>query len=271
MDFLGQYYYAVGKTTAGGINPDAYDGVGSRDGRGRARNASAPEQQQADQHFVMARQWFEKAAAKNDTYAMGNLAIMLDAGVGGPADPARAAQLRTRIKELNDQPHGDTNFARRATADPTKLALDASWQAGKYADAIQKARDLAAKGDANAEALLGRAYYLGVGVDRNYATALIWVKKAAAQKNADGIFFLGLMNEWGRGVPQDVQAAQKLFDQAAAMGHPYAAIEAKGMRMEGAAAAQAARYRAACHNAGGIMDAQGIGCVRGDMEIDPYF
>jgi hypothetical protein len=45
-------------------------------------------------------------------------------------------------------------------------------------------------------------------------------------------------------------------------------MEAKGMRMEGTAAAQQARYAAACQKAGGITD--GPLCSRGGMEIDPY-
>jgi TPR repeat protein len=271
MGFLGQYYYQVGTQEAGGINPSAYDSAGSRDGRRHSTSpsASAP-QQQVNQHFALARQWFERASDKGDAYAMGNLAIMLDAGVGGPADPTRAAQLREQVRRLNDTPNGDTNFAKRATANPSKLALDALWQAGKYDEALQKARGMAARGDAGAQAMLGRAYYLGLGVDCDYATALVWVRKAVAQDNADGIFFLGLMTEWGRGVQQDVQKAQKLFDRAAAMGQRDAAMEAKGMRMEGAAAAQYERFRSACKRAGGVAD--GPTC-RGPLggSVDPYY
>jgi hypothetical protein len=60
---------------------------------------------------------------------MGNLAIMLDAGVGGPADPARAAQLRERLKHITDP-----DFVKKVTADPGKLAMDAAWQSGHSRD-----------------------------------------------------------------------------------------------------------------------------------------
>ncbi len=83
MDFLGQYYYAVGSSIAGGINP----GINTAP-------VSPVLQQQAEGKFALARQWFDRASAKNDGYAMGSLAIMLDAGVGGPVDKPRAAQLR---------------------------------------------------------------------------------------------------------------------------------------------------------------------------------
>jgi TPR repeat protein len=252
MDFLGQYYYAVGSSIAGGINPGH-------------NNAPIPPalQQQADGKFALARQWFERASAKNDGYAMGNLAIMLDAGVGGPADKPRAAQLREQLKHLTD-----TNFANKATTDPGKLAMSASWQSGHYADAIKSAQAMAAKGDADAEALLGKAYYEGVGVALNYSTALVWINKAVAQNNADAIFILGLMTEFGRGVKPDLDAALRLFDKAGSMGQRYAQMEAKGMRMAGEAAAQQARFARQCASRGGVAD--GPLCTIDGLAIDPY-
>jgi NADP-dependent 3-hydroxy acid dehydrogenase YdfG len=47
-----------------------------------------------------------------------------------------------------------------------------------------------------------------------------------------------------------------------------AAIEAAGMRMEGAAAEQQARFAAVCRSAGGVAD--GPVCLSGGMAIDPY-
>jgi TPR repeat protein len=252
MAFLGQYYYAVGSAIAGGINPGH-------------NNAPIPPalQQQADGKFALARQWFERASAKNDGYAMGNLAIMLDAGVGGPADKPRAAQLREQLKHLTD-----ATFANKMTTDPGKLAMSASWQSGHYADALKNAQTMAANGDADAQALLGKAYYEGVGVERNYATALTWINKAAGQNNADAIFILGLMTEFGRGVKQDLQLALRLFDKAGSMGQRYAQMEAKGMRMAGEAEAQQARFARQCATRGGVAD--GPVCEVGGMAIDPY-
>jgi TPR repeat protein len=251
MDFLGQYYYAVGSSIAGGINP----GI---------NNAPIPPavQQQADGKFALARQWFERASAKNDGYAMGNLAIMLDAGVGGPADKPRAAQLREQLKHLTD-----SNFVRRATTDPGTLAMSASWQSGHYADALKNAQAMADKGDADAEALLGKAYYEGVGVGRSYATALTWINKAVAQNNADAMFILGLMTEFGRGVKPDLQQALRLFDKAGSMGQRYAQMEAKGMRMAGEAEAQQARFARQCASRGGVGARPGGG--GGGRGVDP--
>jgi TPR repeat protein len=260
MDMLAQYYFAEGRRIAGGINP----GVNTT-------RISPQEQKMADDKFAQSRQWFERAVAKGDIYAMGNLAILLDAGLGGPKDEARANQLRAAVDR-----GPDANFKRKVTLDPGNLALSASWQAGHYADAISAAQASAAKGDAHAQALLGRAYYLGTGVPRNYATALGWLSKAVAQHNGDAMFILGLMYEHGAGVNQDLPRALKLFDDAAAMGHGYAAMEAKGMRMQGEANRQAAMaprngvMATACAGASGVYTSSGECLKTGVGAIDPF-
>ena len=259
MEFLGRYYYASGVSIAGGINP----------GINNAPILPAL-QAQAEGQFRKARQWFERSSEKGDLYSMANLAIMYDAGVGGPRDPERAAQLRAQV-----QAGPDKNLARKATADPDDLAITAAWQSGHYADAIRNAQDAANKGDAAAQALLGRAYYLGVGVPRNFATALVWLNKSVAQHNKEAMFILGLMYEHGAGVNQDIPKSLNLFDNAAAMGENYAAMEAKGMRMQG----ESNRVAAEARKHGGVMDtacatASGVSvgpeCLKGGSTIDPF-
>lgn len=252
MTFLGKYYYTDGVNIAGGINPTV-------------NNAPIPPalRAQAEKRFVLARQWYEKAADKGDGYAMGSLAVMVDAGVGGLRDPARAAQLRAGVAGRTD-----AAFAKKATGDPAGLAMTAAWQSGHYQDALKSARELAEKGNSAAEVVIGRSYYTGVGSQQSYSTALLWFQKAAAQKNPDALFFLGLMYEWGHGVRQDVNKAQSLLDEAANLGQRSAEVEAAGMRMEGEAAEQAARWAAACHARGGVTDAPL--CLIGGEPIDPY-
>jgi TPR repeat protein len=257
MEFLGRYYYERGRTISGGINPDV-------------NTAPIPpqEQAQAESQFRQSRLWFERASEKGDQYAMGNLALMLDAGVGGPADPTRAAELREKVRQGPDR-----RFAQKMTADPDALAFTAAWQAGHYADALRHAEERAAKGSASAESLLGRAYYEGVGVPLNYATALMWLNKAVAQGNSDAMFFLGLMYEHGRGVGQDIPRALDLFDRAAEKGQGYARMEANGMRIQGeinriAARAHGGVMDTACETAGGIP--VGPECLKGGSSIDPF-
>ena len=184
-------------------------------------------------------------------------------GIGGPRDPAYAAQLRAQAAKVVPP-----SYKKRALDNPTYQAMTMAWQAGHYADALKTAQEQAAQGDASSEALLARAYYEGVGVARNCSTALHWANKAAGQNNADGMFILGLIYEYGCGVNQDLDKALGLFDQAGALGNRSAQMEAKGMRMQGEADAQAARYAAACRKAGGYVD--GPSCMSGGMAIDPY-
>jgi len=44
-----------------------------------------------------ARYWFQKAAKRGDTYAMEMLALLMESGLGGPADPQGAAQWRAKM------------------------------------------------------------------------------------------------------------------------------------------------------------------------------
>lgn len=257
MTWLAQFYNERGRVLAAGMNPGANNSVSPTDRR------------EAEAKFALARQWFQRAADKGDLYAMGNLAILLDSGVGGPPDHARAEQLRAQVKTGSD-----AGFIHRATDDPTHLALTESWQSGHYTEALKNAQDLANKGDVAAEALLGRAYYEGVGVKRDYATALDYLSKAAAQKNRDAMFFLGLMYELGRGVQQDLNKAIGLFDEAGALGQNYAVMEARGMRLQG----EMNRLKAAQHGqssediACGVANGTVVGaeCIRGGQTIDPF-
>jgi len=69
---------------------------------------------------------------------------------------------------------------------------------------------------------LGRAYYEGNGVDRDYTVALQHFKKASAAGLHAADVYLGLMYYFGVGVPQDVLKAERTFDTPAAAGYPIA-------------------------------------------------
>jgi TPR repeat protein len=202
MVFLAKFYYARATTVAGPLNPDVP--------MSRRSNVNNPE---VNANYAKAREWFERASGKGDVYAMGNLATMLDAGLGGPRDPQRAAQLRARVKA-----GPDADFAQLATADPEHSALIGLWQAGRYADAVQAAQASAQRGDARAQALLARAYFEGTGADRNAASALSWAQKSAAQNDADGLYYLGMIYYDGFGVAKDWKAARNDFTRSAKLG-----------------------------------------------------
>jgi TPR repeat protein len=209
MGFLGQYYFESARNMAGGINP----GVNTA--------PLSPDQRRiVEERFRKSRDWSERAVAKNDVYAMGNLATMLDAGIGGPADPARAKELRERIEAGPDK-----EYAHRATADAAFNSVRAAWQAAHYAEAVNLATSLANQGNGLAQALLARAYYKGQGAAIDYNAAFSWAQRAEKANVADGIYFLGLCYENGHGAARNLTKASDLFDRAIKLGHQGAMAE----------------------------------------------
>lgn len=73
-----------------------------------------------------------------------------------------------------------------------KEGVDA-WQAGNYTKAIQEWRSPADKGDADAQFNLGQAYKLGRGVKQDMAAAQSWYLKAAQQGHEQAQANLGLI------------------------------------------------------------------------------
>src|SRR6516162_4473429 len=72
---------------------------------------------------------------------------------------------------------------------------------------VADVRAKAERGEAQAQADLGRAYAQGLGVPQNYTEAAKWYIKAADQGNAAAQFALGELHEAGRGVARDDAAA----------------------------------------------------------------
>ena len=65
---------------------------------------------------------------------------------------------------------------------------------------------------------LGVMYEFGEGVPKNNAEAIKWFRKAAEQGNAEAQNNLGHMYEEGQGVTQDFVEAQMWYNLAAAKG-----------------------------------------------------
>jgi len=56
------------------------------------------------------------------------------------------------------------------------------------------------------------------GADRNDASALTWAQKSAAQNDADGLYYLGMIHYTGRGAPRNWKTARDLFTRSAKLG-----------------------------------------------------
>ncbi len=66
-----------------------------------------------------------------------------------------------------------------------------AYQQKDYATALKESTPLAEKGDADAQAILGKMYWNGQGVLKDLDQAVRWFKASASQGNADAQFFLG--------------------------------------------------------------------------------
>lgn len=77
----------------------------------------------------------------------------------------------------------------------------------------------AEQGDVTAQFNLGRIYYKGQGIKRNYPEALKWFKKAAQQAHGMSQYHLGLMYDKGHiGVPRNNVDAYIWYGFAAEQG-----------------------------------------------------
>jgi len=93
-----------------------------------------------------------------------------------------------------------------------------AYDKGDYATAAREYRKAAEQGHADAQYILGVMYNFGKGVPENYTEAIKWYRKAAEQGHADAQHNVGIMYYLGLGVPQDDAKAIKWFRKAAVQG-----------------------------------------------------
>ena len=96
----------------------------------------------------------------------------------------------------------------------------AAYERGDYATAFRLMKPLAEKGDAKAQHNLGVMYDYGRGVPQDTTKALKWYRRAADQGIPDAQHNLGLMYYYGQGVPQSYIKAARWYRRAADQGMP---------------------------------------------------
>ena len=92
--------------------------------------------------------------------------------------------------------------ANTASADPLADGY-AAYERAEYPVALRIWERLAKKGVRAAQINLGLMYQFGPGVPQNYTEAAKWFRLAAEQGDADGQNMLGLLYHEGHGVPQN--------------------------------------------------------------------
>jgi TPR repeat protein len=99
-----------------------------------------------------------------------------------------------------------------------------AYQTAVFAQQRAEWEVLAEQGDARSQRQLGIMYYLGQGIDIDFATAAKWLSKAAEQGDDVGQLTLGVMYTEGHGVPQSNVTAHMWFSLSAQQGNPSARI-----------------------------------------------
>ena len=89
-----------------------------------------------------------------------------------------------------------------------------------YAKALEWHRKSAAQNNHYGQNSLGLMYRKGIGVKKDYAKALEWYRKSAAQNNHYTQASLGWMYQKGEGVTKDAKEAVKWYRKAVEQGKP---------------------------------------------------
>lgn len=113
----------------------------------------------------------------------------------------------------------------------------------QYDRAVALWRRAAAKGNVQAEYLLGIAYRSGRGVPRDLEKAERWLSRADRNGSPDARYALGMMYRNGLGVARSRDKAIELFERAAAAGHERAKRELDSIARSGSVAYAAADAR----------------------------
>ena len=87
------------------------------------------------------------------------------------------------------------------------------------ASEFDETKALADQGIAYAQYNLGVMYDFGDGVPENDALAVKWYRKAADQGLAKAQFIIGRVYDFGKGIPENDAEAVKWYRKAAAQGH----------------------------------------------------
>jgi TPR repeat protein len=136
------------------------------------------------------------------------------------------------MKRISSDIVTDTlNLAKKAASREVRISekqLEGWYRMGKkyfdalgvpdYAEAVKWFGKAAAQNHAKAQYYLGVCYYYSYGVGRDYAEALKWFGKAAAQNNAWAQFHLGFCYAAGECVAKDEVEAVKWYRKAAEQG-----------------------------------------------------
>ena len=182
-------------------------------------------QEQREKNEKEAINWVRKAAEQKYPAALFNLASLLEAGRGVPADQKEALRLYRESAEANYFP-AQRELASRYSEGKGGLTRN-------DAEAIRWLMAAAEGGDPVAQTDLASRYAEGSGVEKDGRRAIFWYSKAAAQEFAPAQHVLGNMHLKGLGMAQNDEVAVRWFRKAADQGYVPAQLTLGALCAEG--------------------------------------
>ncbi len=117
--------------------------------------------------------------------------------------------------------------------DRTLLLAKIEHQHGNSTTALELFRPLAEQGNATAQFYLGVMFDLGKGLPQEHAEAVRWYRKAAEQGQVEAQLSLARAYADAVGVAQDYQEAKRWFERAAAQGNQDAHVNLGNLYYKG--------------------------------------
>ncbi len=187
-------------------------------------------------NYIVAREWFLKAAKQGQADAQNRYAALLDRGIGGEKDPAQAAEWRKISASLGHKTSqydlGVMYFYGKGVEQDLERAATLFIKSADQGYEYSKNRLYAIKrmllslkdqGDPVAYYLLGTFYRKGFGGLRQEDKKAFEYYSFAADKGlANGQYELAQLYFYGRNVKKNHNMAAKLYKKAADQGHIFA-------------------------------------------------
>jgi hypothetical protein len=154
------------------------------------------------QDYAEAVNWYRKASEQGLAIAQCKLGLCYEDGKGVGQDQGEAVK-----------------WFRKAAQQGSAWGQWLCWlMCDDRAEAVGWLRKAANQGDPRAQSEIGRYYYSGEGVPKDYGEAAKWFRKAAEQGDAKAQSTLGVCYTIGQGVPKDAGEAVKWYRKAADQG-----------------------------------------------------
>lgn len=162
--------------------------------------------------------WFKKAAYQGNAWAQFQLGAAYRFGYGIAQDASEAYAWYS-LSVINGRE--ESTIAQKAVADeisPIAMEKAQSRLREISSETVTRSRKAAERGDASAQLQLARCYYRGIGVSKDWATAVRWYRKAAMQDNTEAQVSLASCYFGGLGVKRDDVESINWFRKAAMLG-----------------------------------------------------